>query len=107
MIAERMQFNWPPSSHLALITGRATTLSPVFNALEDIAQNIKALNSPVKILGPAPAPMERRNRQYHGQLLLLGKRSVVQWVLKETGPWAYRKYGKVLIQLDVDPRDLS
>ena len=107
MIAERMQFNWPPSSHLALITGRATTLSPVFNALEDIAQNIKALNSPIKILGPAPAPMERRNRQYHGQLLLLGKRSVVQWVLKVTGPWAYKKYGKVLIQLDVDPRDLS
>ncbi len=107
MIAERKQFNWPPSSHLALITGRATTLSPVFNALEEIAQNIKALNSPVKILGPAPAPMERRNRQYHGQLLLLGKRSVVQWVLKVTGPWAYKKYGKVSIQLDVDPRNLS
>ncbi|HBX27046.1 MAG TPA: primosomal protein N' [Gammaproteobacteria bacterium] len=106
MIAERMQFNWPPSSHLALITARAKTLAPVFNALGEIAQKIRALNSPIKILGPAPAPMERRNRQYHGQLLLLGKRSVVQWVLKVTGPWAYKRYGKVLIQLDVDPRNL-
>ena len=106
MIAERALFNWPPSSHLALITARALAPSPVFSALGDIAQQIQALNSPVKILGPAPAPMERRNRQYHGQLLILGKRSVVQWVLKATGPWAYKKYGKVLIQLDVDPRDL-
>ena len=106
MIAERALFNWPPSSHLALITARATALTPVFNALDEIAQQIQALNSPVKILGPAPAPMERRNRQYHGQLLILGKRPVVQWVLKATGPWAYKKYGKVLIQLDVDPWDL-
>ena len=106
MIAERALFNWPPSSHLALITARATALTPVFNALDEIAQQIQALNSPVKILGPAPAPMERRNRQYHGQLLILGKRPVVQWVLKATGPWAYKKDGKVLIQLDVDPWDL-
>ena len=106
MISERALFNWPPSSHLALVTARATAPLPVFDALGDIAQQIQALNSPVKILGPAPAPMERRNRQYHGQLLILGKRSVVQWVLKATGPWAYKKYGKVLIQLDVDPRDL-
>ena len=91
---------------MALITARATTPSPVFNALDDIAQQIQALNSPVKILGPAPAPQERRNRQSHGQLLILGKRAVVQWVLEATGPWAYKRCGKALIQLDVDPRDL-
>jgi primosomal protein N' len=50
--------------------------------------------------------MERRNRQYHGQLLILGKRSLIQWALKETGPWAYKKQGKVMFQLDVDPWDL-
>ena len=55
---------------------------------------------------PAHGDMERRNRQYHGQLLILGKRPLLQWVLKETGPWAYKKRGKVMFQLDVDPWDL-
>ncbi len=106
MLSERQQFHWPPESHLALITARATTSAPVFEALGEIAHQIRALNSPVRVLGPAPAPMERRNRQYHGQLLILGKRSLIQWALKETGPWAYKKQGKVMFQLDVDPWDL-
>jgi primosomal protein N' (replication factor Y) len=94
MLRERQQFDWPPESHLALITARATTSAPVFEALGAIAHQIRALNCPVRVLGPAPAPMERRNRQYHGQLLILGKRSLIQWVLKETGPWAYKKQEK-------------
>ena len=106
MLLERQQFNWPPESHLALVTARASSPTPVFEALEEIADQIHALDSPIRVLGPAPAPMERRNRQYHGQLLILGKRSLIQWVLKETGPWAYKKRGKVVFQLDVDPWDL-
>ena len=92
---ERQKFNWPPESHLALITARATSSAPVFEALKKVADQIRTLNSPVRVLGPAPAPMERRNRQYHGQLLILGKRSLIQWVLRETGPWAYKKLGKL------------
>ncbi len=106
IMAERKQFQWPPDTHLALISARATALQPVFEALEEIAQQIRGLNSPIRVLGPAPAPMERRNRQYHGQLLITGSRTMIQWVLKETGPWAYRRKGKVMFQLDVDPWDL-
>lgn len=106
IMAERQQFQWPPDTHLALISARASTAEAVFTALGDVAHAIRALNSPVRLLGPAPAPMERRNRQYHGQLLILGKRPLLQWVLKETGPWAYKKRGKVMFQLDVDPWDL-
>jgi primosomal protein N' (replication factor Y) len=106
IMAERQQFQWPPDTYLALISARASTAEAVFTALGDVAHAIRALNSPVRLLGPAPAPMERRNRQYHGQLLILGKRPLLQWVLKETGPWAYKKRGKVMFQLDVDPWDL-
>jgi len=106
IMAERQQFQWPPDTHLALISARASTAEAVFTALGDVAHAIRALNSPVRLLGPAPAPMERRNRQYHGQLLILGKRPLLQWILKETGPWAYKKRGKVMFQLDVDPWDL-
>jgi primosomal protein N' (replication factor Y) len=106
LMAERQHFQWPPNTHLALISARASTAEAVFEALGDVASTIRALNSNVRLLGPAPAPMERRNRQYHGQLLILGKRPLLQWILRETGPWAYKKRGKVMFQLDVDPWDL-
>lgn len=106
ILAERNQFGWPPYTHLALITGRALQSDKVFLALNDIRQHFEQLKSPLRLMGPAPAPMERRNRWYHGQLLVAGTRSLIQWALKETGPWAYKKQGKVIFQLDVDPWDL-
>ena len=106
ILKERQQFRWPPETHLAMITARSWSSASVFEALTQVANEMRALNSPVRLLGPAPAPMELRNRQYHGQLLILGKRPLVQWVLKETGPWAYKKRGKVMFKIDVDPWDL-
>ena len=103
---ERELFEWPPLSHLALINARGPDAKLVLQALDDIAQQLRSLDSPLKILGPAPAPMERRNRQYHAQLLLQGPRSLLHWALDETGPWGYRRRGKVMFQLDVDPWDL-
>ena len=106
LVKERIQFKWPPTTHIALITGRSGNPGSVFEALDQIKLTFKQLNSSLQILGPAPSPMERRNRQYHGQLLLAGPRQLLQWALKETGPWAYRRQGKVVFQLDVDPWDL-
>ncbi len=106
ILAERLLFHWPPDIHLAMISARSSSPNQVFEGLNQAANAIRELNSPIRLLGPAPAPMERRNRQYHGQLLILGKRPLLQWVLKETGPWAYKKQGKVMFQLDVDPWDL-
>ncbi len=106
ILAERLLFHWPPDTHLAMISARSSSPNQVFEGLDQVANAIRKLNSPIRLLGPAPAPMERRNRQYHGQLLVLGKRPLLQWVLKETGPWAYRRQGKVMFQLDVDPWDL-
>ena len=103
---ERELFEWPPLSHLALINARGPDAKLVLQALDDIAHQLRSLDSPLKILGPAPAPMERRNRQYHAQLLLRGPRSLLHWALDETGPWGYRRRGKVMFQLDVDPWDL-
>lgn len=103
---ERKLFDWPPHQHLALVTARGPESSQVFEALGTIAQQFRALGSPLKILGPAPAPMERRNRQYHAQLLIQGSRSLLHWALDQTGPWGYRRQGKVMFQLDVDPWDL-
>ena len=106
ILTEREQFQWPPEIYLAMITARSASSTLVFEALAKVATTIRALNSPIRLLGPAPSPLERRNRQYHGQLLILGDRPLIQWVLKETGPWAYKKQGKVMFQLDVDPWDL-
>lgn len=104
--SERQQFNWPPSNHLAMITAKAPDSDAVFTALGELAHQVRSLQSPLRVLGPAPAPMERRNRQFHGQLLLIGPRSLLHWALSELGPWPYRRQGKVMFQLDVDPWDL-
>ena len=48
VLLERQKFNWPPESHLALITARATSSAPVFEALAKVADQIRAFNSPVR-----------------------------------------------------------
>ncbi len=106
MLDERTQFDWPPHSHLVLITAKASDSDSVLKALGELAHQFRSLGSPLKLLGPAPAPMERRNRQFHGQLLLVGPRNLLHWALKEIGPWPYKRQGKVMFNVDVDPWDL-
>lgn len=106
LCAERTAYQWPPETRLALITARAPVLTDALTALGAVAHALRQLNSPLQILGPAPAPMERRNTHYFGQLLIRGPRALVHWALQQTGPWAYRRAGRVMFQLDVDPWDL-
>jgi len=104
MVAERAQMGWPPNRHLAVIRGRGPTAELTLNALMPFAQTLRQQG--VQVLGPAPAPMERRNRQFHGQCVIVGDRTAVHNALQATGPWLYRRVGRVHIQLDVDPWDL-
>lgn len=103
ILAEREKYNWPPHTNLALLTVKAPQSKTVFSALNEAKARFEKLNSPLRLLGPSPSPMERRNRKYYGQLLIVGPRVVIQWALKETGPWAYKKQGQAIFQLDVDP----
>lgn len=104
ILKERQDMGWPPTTHLAVIRARGPDPNATLAALVPIASALRAQQ--VQVLGPAPAPMERRNRQYHAQCVVVSDRRALHRALHATGPWLYRRSGKVLIQLDVDPWDL-
>src|SRR5699024_2524247 len=70
LMKERELAGFPPFGHLALF--RAESIQP-----SDAQQLLEAAAAPlweqqeVMVLGPAPAPMERRQGRYRAQLLLL------------------------------------
>jgi primosomal protein N' (replication factor Y) len=70
-LTEREQSGWPPFSRIALLRAEATDQDAPLKFLQD-AHDL-AVDFPVrgvKLLGPAPAPMERRAGRFRAQLLL-------------------------------------
>jgi primosomal protein N' (replication factor Y) len=70
-LTEREQSGWPPFARIALLRAEATTADLPLKFLQD-AHDL-AVDFPVRgveLLGPAPAPMERRAGRFRAQLLL-------------------------------------
>jgi primosomal protein N' (replication factor Y) len=113
-LSERRGAGLPPFCHLALLRAEAHKPGQAESFLDEACTVAESLLSQFKLsaielLGPVPAPMERRAGRYRAQLLLQGKaraplhKLLGQWlVLLEKLPsgravrWA----------LDVDPIDL-
>ncbi len=68
-LEERRKAGWPPFSHLALWRAEAPQRGAVFKLLERLAQAVPS-DAGVRVLGPAPDPMERKAGRYRGRLLL-------------------------------------
>ncbi len=104
-LAERREADLPPFSHLVLLRAEA--------AGRDVAMTFLAqLNvapGPVRILGPTPAPMEKRVGRFRAQLLLVSReRAALHRVLND---WIERleqdpRARKVRWSVDVDPVEL-
>ncbi|MDH3512960.1 MAG: primosomal protein N' [Gammaproteobacteria bacterium] len=72
---ERSRAGWPPYTYLTLLRAESTQRPPAFAFLDearDLAWTLvrKRSGRHIRILGPAPAPMERRSGRYRGQLLV-------------------------------------
>jgi primosomal protein N' (replication factor Y) len=109
-LAERQQAGWPPWSSLALVRAEATERPAVFSFLEAAAALARtAAPSGLRVLGPAPAPMERRSGRYRGQLLLQADlRRDLQHFLPDfrAAVSALPSQRRVRWSLDVDPSEL-
>lgn len=109
-LAERQQAGWPPWSSLALVRAEATERPLVFSFLEAAAALARtALPPGLRVLGPAPAPMERRSGRYRGQLLLQADaRRVLQRFLPDfrAALSALPAQRRVRWSVDVDPSEL-
>lgn len=109
-LEEREHAGLPPYASLALLRAEAAALTAPQAFLEDAGALAREIGvHGVTLLGPAPAPMERRAGRYRAQLLVKAaaradlQRLLSRWVPRlETLPGAR----KVRWSVDVDPADL-
>ncbi|MDF3937138.1 primosomal protein N' [Pseudomonas citronellolis] len=112
-LSERRAAGLPPFCHLALLRAEAHKPGQAEGFLDEAcaeAERLQAqLGSDVELLGPVPAPMERRAGRFRAQLLLMSSarvplhRLLSCWLpILETMPSGRQ----VRWSLDVDPIDL-
>ena len=109
-LAERRAAAWPPFSHIALLRAECVKRDPLFRFL-DYARDCGAIDehSPLRMLGPASSPMERRAGRYRGQLLIQSSsRSRLRQFLPgwRAAIAALPEARKIRWSLDVDPIEL-
>lgn len=107
-IAERKQASLPPFSYAALVRAESNQLSLAMEFLSSIVQYIYSSDpQQLDLLGPVPAPIEKRAGRYRAQLLILSKeRSRLHQCLGLITP-ILEKERKVRWSLDVDPVNLA
>ncbi|HUO80929.1 MAG TPA: primosomal protein N' [Steroidobacteraceae bacterium] len=110
-LAERAAAAWPPFSRLAVLRAEAASREQALaflTAARDAAG--AAERGPVRLLGPAPAAMERRAARYRAQLLLESasrgplQRLLSLWLPRVAALPAARR---VRWAIDVDPLEVS
>ena len=109
-LSERRVAGLPPYAAMAMLRAEATAASPPQVFLEAAKSVfVPHCGTQVQILGPAPAPMERRAGRYRAQLLLLAnQRALLQQALTTALPTlgTLKQARRVRWSLDVDPADM-
>jgi primosomal protein N' (replication factor Y) len=109
-LEEREETHWPPFARIALVraeAGSPGTPLQFLQAARAAARRCEVRG--VKLLGPAPAPMERRAGRHRAQLLLhAASHSPLQKFLKEwlTAVESLPEAKRVRWSVDVDPVEL-
>jgi primosomal protein N' (replication factor Y) len=110
LLDERRQMGLPPCVSLALLRAEAAAAEAPLGFLEDARRQAAALDAPgVELMGPIPAPMERRAGRYRAQLLLHAahrqdlQRLLERWVA-QLG--VIKSARRVRWSLDVDPMEM-
>jgi primosomal protein N' (replication factor Y) len=110
-LREREETELPPFACQALLRADATDAELPNDFLQSALElgNALASGDDIILLGPVPAPMERRAGRYRAQLLVQARRrQTLHGFLKN---WVERLHGLKLVRrvrwsLDVDPQDL-
>ncbi len=110
-LAERKDAGFPPYAHLALLRAEAVETARVRTFLDEARTLIEAVEgrTGVEVLGPVPAPMERRAGRVRWQLLLsAARRGDLHALLSDWLPRlrALASARRVRWSIDVDPLDL-
>ena len=113
---QRQQACWPPFSHLALLRAESPHMEQSLAFLEEsaeaarnILQNTSFSPQSVELMGPVPAPMEKRVGRFRAQLLLqCSQRKPLHQFLDQWIPFleASKAGKRVRWSLDVDPSEI-
>jgi len=108
-LAERQAALLPPFAHQALLRAEAADPERATAFLKAARALAEPLADGVELLGPAPAPMERRAGRYRAQLLTQAARRqdlhgfLDRWIARL---WEHATDRQVRWSLDVDPMEL-
>jgi primosomal protein N' (replication factor Y) len=109
-LAERRQAAFPPFASLALLRAEASRRELPETFLSDARGAAEGLGiRGVELLGPVPAPMERRAGRYRSQLMAMAERRAdLQGFLERWLPCveSLRVAAKVRWSVDVDPQEI-
>lgn len=110
LLAQRREAALPPYSHLALIRAEAVEQDPPRAFLEQVRRaGTDMAAGDVLLMGPVPAPMERRAGRYRAQLLVQAPHRVpLHRLLRRLVPHIAELPGarRVRWSVDVDPQDM-
>ncbi len=110
LLQERNSAAWPPFSYLALLRAESKQNKPPLHFLNEVRRLTRqANNSSVKLLGPIPAPMERKAGHYRALLLLqaASRPALQHWLELYLPQLEALKLGRqVRWSLDVDPLEM-
>lgn len=111
ILAERRQTQMPPFSYMALIRGEAIAKDKALDFLSQLkTQALKYTADQIKLLGPVPAPIERKAGRYRAQLLLQSpSRRALNLFLKDLVSLleGHKQARQVRWSIDVDPQDMQ
>jgi primosomal protein N' (replication factor Y) (superfamily II helicase) len=119
LLREREASSMPPFSHLALLRAEAGNLQNPERFLNTVRGAASALirqhglnrgAQAVTLLGPLPAPMEKRAGKFRAQLLIQApQRNVLQFLLGQLCPQIETLKESRLVRwsIDVDPQDMT
>jgi len=108
-LAERRATGWPPFSHLALFRAEDRNRDRVFDLLTRLKRHCRADTEELRVLGPTPDWMERREGRYRAQLLLQATRRPALHALLDscvTALAGWPEARRLRWSLDVDPVEL-
>lgn len=109
-LAEREMVMLPPYGYIAMMRAESVHAEEPLQFLENVSEIAKKMGIPgVQLLGPVPAPMEKRAGRYRGQLLLQAQhRKALQHLLKALmNHLGLCKISRgVRWSLDVDPQEM-
>jgi len=108
LLAERKETLFPPFSYLAILRAEANDADAALNYLNDVA-NLATNQAQVSLLGPMPAPMERRAGRYRAQLIINAnqRKQIHEWAQANLPLISQSKLvRRVRWSLDIDPQEV-